>query len=119
MPSHARIVVAFDGSDSSKRALNAAADLMGYGASLSVVHVRQAGSEDRTVDQAREHLLRRHVMARYLEPCGQAAREVVEAAREVGADLVVVGRQNALEGVLGSISSEIVRHAPCDVLVVR
>lgn len=114
-----RIVVAFDGSDASQRALDAAADLMGYGSSLNVVHVRGAASEGRTVDLAREHLLRRRVMARYLEPCGQAASEVVQAARDVGADLVVVGRRNALEGVLGPISSEIVRHAPCDVLVVR
>jgi nucleotide-binding universal stress UspA family protein len=120
MPSHARrIVVAFDGSDASHRALDAAADLMGYGSSLNVVHVRGAAAEGRTVELAREHLLRRHVIARYLEPRGQAAREVVEAAREVGADLVVVGRRNALDGVLGSISSEIARHAPCDVLLVR
>jgi nucleotide-binding universal stress UspA family protein len=119
MPPHARrIVVAFDGSDASQRALDAAADLMGYGSSLNVVHVRGA-SEGRTVELAREHLLRRRVMARYLEPCGHAAREVVEAAREIGADLIVVGRRNALDGVLGPISSEIVRHAPCDVLVVR
>lgn len=92
---------------------------MAYGSRLSVVHVRRAGApEGRAVDTAREHLLRRHVTARYLEPCGHPATEVVEAARVVGADLVVVGRRGALRRVLGSVSAGILRNAPCDVLVV-
>ena len=77
-------MVAFDDSDASRRALDAAADLMGYGSSLSVVHVRGADApEGRAVDVAREQLLRRHVTARYLEPSGHVAKEVVEAARSV------------------------------------
>jgi nucleotide-binding universal stress UspA family protein len=39
-------------------------------------------------------------------------------ARAVGADLVVVGRRGALRRVLGSVSADVVRRAPCDVLVV-
>jgi nucleotide-binding universal stress UspA family protein len=121
MSSHARrIVVAYDGSEGSDRALDAAADLVGYGSSLSVVHVRRPGTpESRAVDFARERMLRRRMIARYLEPCGQIATEVVEAARSIGADLVVVGRRADDDGTLGSVSSEIVRCAPCDVLVVR
>ena len=115
-----QILVGFDGSEASQRALAAAADLVGYGSSLAVVHVRQAGSlADRTVDLAREHLLHRHLTARYLEPCGQPAEEIVDAARAVSADLVVVGSRNAIESVLGSVSASVVRSAPCDVLVVR
>jgi len=54
-----------------------------------------------------------------LEPCGHPAHEVVEAARASDADLVVVWRRDAHSDVLGSISAEVVRTAPCDVLVVR
>lgn len=121
MPPRARrIVVAYDGSEVSERALDAAADLVGYGSSLTVVHVRRAGApKGRIVELARERLLGRHVIARYVEPCGHAAKEIVEAARVAGADLVVVGRRSALKRVLGSVSSDVVRQAPCDVLVVR
>ena len=62
-----RIVVAYDGSRTSRRALDAAVDLMGYGSSLTVVHVRAEEEAGRTVELAREDLLRRHVVARYLE----------------------------------------------------
>lgn len=115
-----RILVGFDGSEASRRALDTAADLVGYGSSLSVVHVRRAGSPpDDAVEQARDQLLRRQLTARYLEPCGEPASEIVAAAEEVGADLIVVGRRNMLRRVLGSVSSGVVRAATCDVLVVR
>ncbi|OMG43518.1 universal stress protein UspA, partial [Paenibacillus macerans] len=43
-------------------------------------------------------------------------------ARDVGADLIMSGTSglNAVERfIVGSVSEAIVRHAPCDVLVVR
>jgi nucleotide-binding universal stress UspA family protein len=121
MAAHPRqILVGYDGSEASQRALDAAADLVGYGSSLAVVHVRRAeGESGRAVELAREHLLQRHVTARYLEPCGHPAKEIVEAARAVSADLIVVGRRNALRRVLGSVSAGVVHRASCDVLVVR
>jgi nucleotide-binding universal stress UspA family protein len=121
MADHPRqILVGFDGSEASQRALDAAADLVGYGSSLAVVHVRRAGGPaGRTVGLAREHLLKRHVTARYLEPCGHPAKEIVEVARAVSVDLIVVGRRNALRRVLGSVSAGVVHRASCDVLVVR
>jgi nucleotide-binding universal stress UspA family protein len=116
-----RIVVGYDGSEASRRALDAAADLVGYGSTLSVVTVRN-GEVDREISRnAREHLQLRHVEARYHEPAGEAAEQLVEAATAVGADLLVVGRRNRspLRALLGSVSSRVVRRAPCDVLVVR
>jgi nucleotide-binding universal stress UspA family protein len=114
-----RILVGFDGSDSSRRALDAAADLAGYGSTLAVVYVRSdAASGGDTVDLAREQLLRRHVVARYLEADGNPASEIVDAARAFDADLVVVGRRSALRRLVGSVSTAVVRGAPCDVLVV-
>jgi nucleotide-binding universal stress UspA family protein len=115
-----RILVGYDGSEVSQRALDAAAELVGYGSSLAVVHVRPAGArDDGIVEQARERLLRRQITARYLQPFGDPARQIVEAALTVGADLIVVGRRNALERVFGSVSAGVLDRAPCNVLVVR
>jgi nucleotide-binding universal stress UspA family protein len=116
-----KIVVGYDGSDASRRALDAAADLVGYGSTLSVVTVRN-GEVDRDVARgARQHLQTRHVSAAYHEPEGEAAEQIVETAQGLGADLVVVGRRDRrpLRSLLGSVSSRVVRRAPCDVLVVR
>lgn len=47
---------------------------------------------------------------------------IVDTARAVGADLVVVGshgRSGLAKLVLGSVASHVVSHAPCNVLVVK
>lgn len=116
-----RIIVGYDGSDASTRALDTAADLMGYGSTLAVVTVRTHAVDGATVAGARERLLGRHVEASYHEPAGEPAEQLVEQARHLGADLLVVGRRsrNPLRSLLGSVSARVVRRAPCDVLVVR
>ena len=114
-----RILVAFDGSEASGRALDVAAGLAGYGSSLTIVHVRRNGADAGVVEEARERLLERHVAATYLEPCGTAADEIISAADAIAADLIVVGRRTALRGVLGSVSAAVVDRARCDVLVAR
>lgn len=114
-----QILVGFDGSESSRRALDTAADLVGYGSNLAVVHVRREGATSSAIDLARDVLLRRQLTARYLERCGQPESEIVAVAQAIGADLIVVGRRNVLKRVLGSVSSSVVRRAQCDVLVVR
>ncbi len=116
-----RIVVGYDGSAAAGRALDAAADLVGYGSTLAVVTVRNGELGGAVAEQARTLLQRRHVEARYHEPSGEAADQLVEAARELEADLVVVGRRDRKppRGLLGSVSWKVVRRAPCDVLVVR
>jgi nucleotide-binding universal stress UspA family protein len=116
-----RILVGYDGSDAAGRALDAAADLVGYGSTLAVVTVQNGELRRSVVAEARGHLRNRHVQARYHEPSGEPAEQLVEAARELEADLVVVGRRDRtpLRGLLGSVSWKVVRRAPCDVLVVR
>jgi nucleotide-binding universal stress UspA family protein len=108
-----KIVVGYDGSEASRRALDAAADLVGYGSTLSVVTVRNGEVGREVARSAREHLQQRHIEARYHEPAGEPAEQLVEAAASIDADLVVVG------GVKGSVGSSVVRRARCDVLVVR
>jgi nucleotide-binding universal stress UspA family protein len=131
------ILVGYDGSAASRRALDAAADLAGYGSTLAVVSVARRRENDtlaealdaeavhegeRILAEAREHLYSRQLTARYIEPVGDPADQLVETAAKLGSDLVVVGRRsrNALQRlVLGSVSAKVVRRAPCDVLVVR
>jgi nucleotide-binding universal stress UspA family protein len=53
---------------------------------------------------------------------GRAATAIIDDARDFGADLVIVGSRGhgaIATLLLGSVSSEIVDHAPCPVLVAR
>jgi nucleotide-binding universal stress UspA family protein len=117
------IVVGYDGSDASGRALDVAADLVGYGSTLTVVSVCPPGGTDvrTSADQARDHLVRRHVAASYLELLGEPTEAIASTARTLGANLIVVGlgpRTSRGSGD-GSVSTEFLSQAPCDVLVVR
>jgi nucleotide-binding universal stress UspA family protein len=115
-----RIIVGYDGTDAGRRALDAAVELMGYGSTLTVVSVTPNG-ETAALSEARERLLEMLVTASYVPRSGDPAGELVAAAGELGADLVVVGRRSgpeAARGAPGSVSADVVRHAPCDVLVV-
>lgn len=133
-----KIVVGYDGSEESKRALDRAALLGRSGATVTVVTgvavgihgPRSMGALNETelaehrqlVDAARDHLKAIGVDAHAVEGEGDPADVIIEAAKEVGADLVIVGTRglNAAQRlVLGSVSTKVVHHAPCDVLVVR
>ena len=53
---------------------------------------------------------------------GDPASEIVEAAKDQGYDLIVVGHRGLSPikaFLLGSVSDRVVAHAPCSVLVVR
>lgn len=53
---------------------------------------------------------------------GKPDTVIVEYANKIGADLIVTGTQNhgkAAQMLLGSVSSSIIRNAPCPVMVVR
>lgn len=53
---------------------------------------------------------------------GEARDGILKAAKEVSADLIVIGshgRRGVKRLVLGSVAEDIVRRAPCPVLVVR
>jgi nucleotide-binding universal stress UspA family protein len=113
-----RIIVGYDGSDASGRALDAAADLVGYGSTLAVVTVRTGEGGPLVEGSAREQLHGRLVQAGYHEATGEPATELVEKADELAADLLVIGRGEAWP-MLGSVSSKVVSRATCDVLVVR
>ena len=117
------ILVGYDDSDAARRALDRAADLTGYGSRLTVVTVaRDEGPVlGDILDNARTRLIERHVSATYLQPSGEPADAIVETAEELAADLVVVGRRSRgpiHRPGLGSVSADVARRAPCEVLVV-
>jgi nucleotide-binding universal stress UspA family protein len=64
----------------------------------------------------------REVGASTLIRCGSPAHEILEVAKELPADLIVIsthGRTGLTHVFLGSVAEHVVRRAPCPVLVVR
>lgn len=49
---------------------------------------------------------------------GTAGRQLVEAARVIGAQLIVLASRSSMSVVLGTVSQYVLRRAPCPVLVV-
>jgi universal stress protein A len=55
-------------------------------------------------------------------PSGDPATEIVRAAKEWPADVIVIGshgRKGMARALLGSVAEAVTRYAPCPVLVVR
>jgi nucleotide-binding universal stress UspA family protein len=55
-------------------------------------------------------------------PVGGPATEIVKAAKEWPADVIVIGshgRVGVQRALLGSVAEGVMRHAPCPVMVVR
>ena len=118
-----RILVGFDGSEASWRALETAIQLTGYGSTLTVVSVTPEGQSpsSRALSAVRDRVRSRQLAAAYVQRAGDPADELLEAARESAAELVVVGRSGGdadAPVAPGSVSAAVVRRAACDVLVV-
>jgi nucleotide-binding universal stress UspA family protein len=137
------IVVPVDFSAESKKALSYASKLAaGFGAVLRVIHVVETApflndlpnamltrSEN---EIAREALVKLQALAQDeinelipVQPevrIGKPFREIVGAAKVLGADLIVIathGYTGLKHALLGSTAERVVQHAPCPVLVVR
>lgn len=133
------IVVGFDGSPASERALERAAELSGADGRVVIVTatvtVPAAGVVDEPIldspsPQERDALL--EAGASKLRSAGVEAKTVavdkgpaealVNIARAEDADLIIVGSTGSgyiTRAILGSTTEIVVRQAPCDVLVVR
>lgn len=73
-------------------------------------------------DEPRKLLAASGVKAELLLRVGDPAQEIVQAAKEGGFDLIVVGHRGlspVKAFLLGSVSERVVAHAPCSILVVR
>ena len=135
-----RIVVGFDGSEQSHKALERAADIAN-GATLAVVCAANVSrllrdpaggvapvdpadveARSKALAAAKEYVEGRGLTGVFIEGHGNPADVIVQEAEESGADLIVVGTRglHATKRLfLGSVSTNVVHHAPCDVLVVR
>ena len=73
------------------------------------------------VDDAVAYLQERDVNARGFAVLGDSARVILETAAQEDVSLIVIGSRSPssmAEFMLGSVSQEVLRHAPCPVLVV-
>ncbi len=139
-----RILLAYDGSEAGQQALLECNELAQWsGADLRLIavmplHMGSIGLEVGVYDQAVEERER----AKYqdildsgiarLRASGRAAQgqvvtgdsvtEITRHARELGADLIIVGHKHleswAARWWQGAISGALIEHAPCSVLVV-
>ena len=131
-----KILVAYDGSDSAKRALAEAAKIAD-GSTVSVVSVaeplprfgrapamlvpEEVEEREHELDEAGAILAKAGIKATMVERKGDPAARIVDEAEREGADLIVMGTRGLSSSkrfVLGSVGDEVLRRARCKVLVV-
>lgn len=139
----AKVLVGFDGSHHSQRALQAAIEIgERFGSALTVAIVLPEGPEaadpllhslvpfgedNRTLagmlDEARDKALARKLASfRTVHLHGNVADALLAFLETEHQDLVIVGSRGLTPGrriLMGSVSSSLVNNAPCAVLVVR
>jgi nucleotide-binding universal stress UspA family protein len=132
-----RILVASDGSDASRRALERVGRFMKE-ADIAVVTVahpiyssapftgyadpKDEEEQRQVLSAARDALARDGIEVERFSPVGDPADAILEAARAFDAELIVVGaRSLGTIGrfVLGSVSTKVMHGAGCDVLIVK
>jgi len=134
------IVVGYDETDPSRRALARAAELAdAFGAKVvvtSVASVSAAGPRgtggvdpvdsielhEKELEHAKAFLTERNVDAAYQTALGAQGAAIVELAERETADLIVLGTREPgfIERLLGlSVSGSVARRAHCDVLIVH
>lgn len=134
------IMVAYDDSEASQRALARAVTLAkalaaslvitsvapvttpAGGRSIGADPVESAADHKDELATARSYLDGEGVSAEYIEALGHPADAILQAARERAADLIVIGARDlsTVQRLLGqSVSDAVTHHAPCDVLVVH
>ena len=138
-----RILVPHDFSETSEVAMKYATELARiFGARLYVLHVtdtartemltefppglEEAGLEEAMEDAVRARLLKtvtarqqREFNPHFEVRCGAPPREIVRYAKERDIDLIVMGthgRGFVAHAVIGSVTENVVRNAPCPVL---
>lgn len=125
------IVVAYDGSEFSERALDRAADLAGrYEDTLVVTSVTPVwiagdptnGQPGPELLKAGEKVAALGIEHELVEAFGDPGQAIVEVADRRGAQLIVVGTRepSLVERLLRmSVSEQVQRQARCDVLIVH
>jgi nucleotide-binding universal stress UspA family protein len=130
------MIVAYDGSEAARRALERAARLAGRGSVVDVVNVIPAQSvssrlvtitdeqdrvQKRLLREAGAVLARSGVRANLIPAAGDPATEILSAADASEADVIVVGRRRKLRArrLREPLSTRLSRRTSRDVLVVH
>jgi len=138
-PTPKTVVVPLDFSDESERAFKTAIDVAGDASSVRAVHVlfpldavSPGVAWGEITDESREQAVRQE-FDKLQQRLGQSGvpfdvrvgnpgLEITDFASEINADLIVVashGYHGFKRMVLGSVAERVIRHAACDVLVLR
>ncbi len=140
MPHYNTILVALDLTPDSAQVLDRARKLIEAGEQLHLVHVAEhpvtalgsgTGRNHRHGElQVRQELfpqLQEYAGDLQVSPdhfhilFGDATQEITYLAGKLGADVIVTGShgEKGLKRLLGTTATDILHHAPCDVLIVR
>jgi nucleotide-binding universal stress UspA family protein len=120
------IICGVDGSESAKGAARVARGLSAQlGSRLVFVRVVEGASPDREISVAAARLQQLTECAtdvdcgaKWLVEVGHPADRLVAVAEKEAASLIVVGSTGPRSSLLGSISADVSRRAPCPVVVV-
>jgi len=124
VPMTGSIICGVDGSAVSDGAVRVARDLAArLDRRLVFAHVAAPGTPHEELDAMAEHLQQLADadpgrLDLWLVDIGHPADQLVAAAEDARAGLLVVGSHGPRSSLLGSISAEVSRHAPCPVVVV-
>jgi nucleotide-binding universal stress UspA family protein len=131
------ILVPYDGSETARKALNKAADLVKEGESVVVVHVIPTATEFISLDpgmpmkkaqdmvnSALDGVKARGISISSKVLYGDIVDEILKAASEFKCSLIVIGStgkstEKIGRFLLGSVADKVARHASCPVLIVR
>jgi nucleotide-binding universal stress UspA family protein len=131
-----KILVAYDGSEPAKHALEQAADLAAaMGGTVTVVSVvpvhpgriavdpwDDRAVHDAELGEANAILEKRHVTWDVLEPAGDPARTIERIAEDGGYDTVILGSRGlgtAARILQGSVSEHVATHSKATVVIVH
>ena len=120
------LLVAYDGSEESSKALRAAIALAPtLGVKVTITTVAALGGEDAAaalLEKAKQRALGGNVKANVEVLHGDPEEEILELRETIGADLIVMGaygHTRIRELILGSTTSHVIRKATVPVLLVR
>jgi nucleotide-binding universal stress UspA family protein len=131
-----KILVAYDGSEPAKHALEQAADLaMAMGGTVTVVSVVPVHPGRAPVDpwddhavhdaqlvEAKTFLATRQVAWDLLQPAGDPAKTIERIAEEGGYDMVILGSRGlgtAARVIQGSVSEHVATHTKATIVIVH
>jgi nucleotide-binding universal stress UspA family protein len=133
-----KILLAYDGSEESRRALRYAERLVADDAVIvltvaaklieapATAAFTEPGHEPQILqeelDSVREIMSDAGVDAEFITTIGNPANEILNTAETRGVELIVLGRRGrhpVARFLMGSVADRVVEHAGCDVLVVK